>query len=146
MNVHSWTGMYDSSAPALEYSTGFRPFCALTISPFTFRRKNREPPGYAMSYILLILNLRERDKSIIFDRRRKRKNKVIRSCLRRKSRINLVDYIKTRSIFMCICKLAVLLGPPSDPPSYSRPCPSRTSEASSSIDCRQTRPAHLREL
>ena len=73
MNVHSWTGMYDSSAPALEYSTGFRPFCALTISPFTFRRKNREPPGYAMSYILLILNLRERDKSMIFDRRRKRK-------------------------------------------------------------------------
>lgn len=75
MNVHSSTGTYDPSVPALEYSRGFRPRCALTISPFTFRRKNREAPGYEMSSILLLLNLREKDKPIIFDRRRKRMKK-----------------------------------------------------------------------
>jgi len=71
-SAHSWTVTYDPSVPALEDSTGFRSRCTLTISPFTFRRKNREAPGYAMSSILLLLNLRERDKPTIFDRRRKR--------------------------------------------------------------------------
>ena len=70
-NAHSWNGTCDPSFSALEYSTGFRPRCPLTISPFTFRRKNREAPDYATSFILLLLNLRERDEPTIFDRRRK---------------------------------------------------------------------------
>jgi hypothetical protein len=133
---------------ASEYSTGFRPRCALTISPFTFRRKNQDALGYAMSSIHLLLNPRERDKPTISERRRKRMKQGYRQLPKAQRTLKSCRLYQNPFYIYVYLQINCLVGTSFRPLPPLLPAPALhvRQEASSSIDCGQTRPAHLRKL